>query len=266
MILQQSTTFRPFTRQSIVFNEIAAWASQHNILRTVRSAARQWDNVFDMVALFKRGVSAGFVITSSLLMFVLRFYIGSSMVSISRTLPRSLFMTVLFDLLWICLSPFSVKLIVSSRVLLIPLFSQFSYFVSIFFSVSPLILFDCLWMCLCVLSLMLFYFFRMQLFIFAHFATDLFRMIPFIFLRAFSSARMAIATHFISIGAVFMEIFESSRKPLFTYHAAFIGSRLIDHSDVPFASFHDVVGRRWNYRRFGLQSLADTISIPQVAL
>jgi hypothetical protein len=90
-ILAQSPAFRPFVGHLIVLAQVAIRASYDEIIRRIRSASRQWDNMINVVFLAQ---FASAVVAFAMLALVLGTYIISGVTTLTAFKPSNALMTV----------------------------------------------------------------------------------------------------------------------------------------------------------------------------
>ena len=154
MQLQQSTAFRPFMRQSSMFAIVARWASKHHIIRCIRPATRERDNMLNVIVREWLVAVIAFLFLCSELSFNIlsgvRAALGHLMRPALMPIYSALFSMRFTILLYLCLMGLSPKMATSVDVLPMCLMVCFQ-FLRVGFSMVTMVLLVVLTMVLIVL-------------------------------------------------------------------------------------------------------------------
>lgn len=210
MRLKQLTTFRPFMGQFVMFSFVALSARYHDVIWIVRSAARQRDNMINMVD-FSYLFSA--VIAATFLALILMQSVIGSVISNSPALSRSI--------------PFA-----NGASHLFSVYGLFIYALSLAFCRSIVVIF---------LSVMLSIWFGINTPSIAACLIAFFGIVEFPLPMLFKSAFPARIRQMPM--SITKEIDESFWKEIAAFVTAFEGKRIVDHSILTYAASQEWCGQ-----------------------
>lgn len=226
--------------QFVRFTAIAIRTCNYKIAWIVRSAARDRDDMINMIALAELAPA---IITTSLLTFVLFGNVFVGMSTIDGVFAGA-------SIAYACVILFLFSLVILASTLIhffsissIPPFASFMRLFCVSFSIA---------------------FFGYTSFFAARLVSCLFLFGIIMRSRIFSRAEFTARSQTIIFRFVGREI--QTRCWVFNFAARTTGKRIgdVQHLAPRNANSHDVVGKRYECRRFGLQSLADTYILPQI--